>query len=124
MIFGKHIDKLKEDRGKVHTLPVLLGDRPARMATLGLLLLQYGLVVYLVMTRAVTPVALLVLLALPSLRRCLRTYAKPAPETRPAGFPAERWPLWFVAHAFDHNRRFGALYLLALFADAMIAVNR
>ncbi len=123
VIFGKHIDKLQEDRGKVRTLPVLLGEQPARIATLMMFCLQYALVVYLVLMRAVTPVLLVVAFALPSLLQAIRVYRQPAPAQRPSWFPAERWPLWFVAHAFNHNRRFGALYLLALLVDAVYVVN-
>ena len=123
VIFGKHIDKLAEDRGKVRTLPVLLGSQTSRLTTMVLLCLPYLLVVYLVATDVVTPVLLLVALAAPSLFRALRVYRRPAPQTRPSGFPAERWPLWFVAHAFNHNRHFGALYLLALLVDAVYVVN-
>ena len=36
---------------------------------------------------------------------------------RPAEYPAEAWPLWFVAFAFLHNRRFGLLFLLGLIGD-------
>ena len=123
VIFGKHIDKLAEDRGKVRTLPVLLGDKASRWVTMVLLCLCYVLVAYLVISGALTPVMLLVALALPSLLRALRVYAQPAPAARPSGFPAERWPLWFVAHAFNHNRHFGALFLLALLIDAVYVVN-
>lgn len=123
VIFGKHIDKLREDRGKVLTLPVLLGDQLSRNLTVLMLVSQYVLVVYLVITGAVTPLLLAVALALPALLQAIRVYRQPAPAERPAWFPAERWPLWFVAHAFNHNRRFGALFLLALLADALFVVN-
>ena len=36
VIFGEHIDKLYEDEKKrVHTLPVILGDPISRVATVG-----------------------------------------------------------------------------------------
>ena len=41
-------------------------------------------------------------------------YVKPRPASRPAAYPAEAWPLWFVAYAFAHNRRYGLLFLLGL----------
>jgi 1,4-dihydroxy-2-naphthoate octaprenyltransferase len=122
VIFGKHIDKLKEDRGKVLTLPVLLGDTLSRNLTILMLLSQYLLVAYLVVAGTVTPLLLLVALALPTFFQAVRVYRLPAPQTRPEWFPAERWPLWFVAHAFNHNRRFGALFLAALLADTLYVV--
>jgi hypothetical protein len=33
---------------------------------------------------------------------------------------ADVWPLWFVAFAFLHNCRFGALFILGLAAEAIL----
>jgi 1,4-dihydroxy-2-naphthoate octaprenyltransferase len=30
------------------------------------------------------------------------------------------WPLWFVAFAFLHNRRFGALFVLGLVVEVVL----
>src|SRR5512134_1336218 len=47
VIFGKHIDKLVDDKGKrIFTLPVLMGEKPARYAVAGMMLLQYAFVAY------------------------------------------------------------------------------
>jgi len=44
VIFGKHIDKLEMDKAKrIHTLPVLLGERLSRATMTGMLVLQYSL---------------------------------------------------------------------------------
>jgi 1,4-dihydroxy-2-naphthoate polyprenyltransferase len=47
-------------------------------------------------------------------------FSHPKPEERPAEYPAEAWPLWFVAMAFQHNRRFGLWYLFGLIVEAAL----
>ncbi len=48
-------------------------------------------------------------------------------DTRPAGMPEEYrvdvWHLWFVAFAFLHNRRFGALFMLGLVVEVVLNVS-
>jgi 1,4-dihydroxy-2-naphthoate octaprenyltransferase len=123
VIFGKHIDKHDEDKAKgIHTLPVIIGERAARYAVLGLMLLMYLLVIYLVAIRFFTPAMLIVLLALTLMPSVWRMYRKPHPKERPADYPAEAWPTYFVAMAFIHNRRYGLLFLLGLLADAAITL--
>ena len=65
-------------------------------------------------------VLLLVFLAFPALRLALQVYRQPKPADRPAEYPADAWPLWFVAFAFLHNRRFGLLFLLGLIGDLIL----
>lgn len=121
VIFGKHIDKFEGDKTKgVRTLPVLLGERIARYAVLGMMALQYLLVLYLVVTGFFTVVPVLVLFALPTLRLVTRVYRQPRPAAPPPDYPAGAWPLWFVAFAFFHNRRFGLLFLLGLIGDLVL----
>lgn len=122
VLFGKHIDKLSGDRGKgIYTLPVILGDRPARNTALALMALQYAFVVYLVFTGFFTPVMLVVLLALPMFRQIARVYRQPKPANPPKDPRlAALWPLWFVDFAFVHNRRFGALFLGGLILEALL----
>ncbi|HET9224734.1 MAG TPA: prenyltransferase [Roseiflexaceae bacterium] len=123
VIFGKHIDKFAADKAKgIHTLPVLLGERNARYTALGMMTLQYILTIYLVAIGYFTPALLLVLLALTAVPLVFGVYAKPKPEQRPDDYPADTWPLWFVAFAFLHNRRFGLLFLLGLIADLAFAL--
>jgi 1,4-dihydroxy-2-naphthoate polyprenyltransferase len=118
VIFGKHIDKFAADKQKgIHTLPVLLGERNARYAALGMMVLQYAFTIYLVVIGYFTPALLLVLLALKTFGLVYMVYRQPKPAERPERYPAESWPLWFVAFAFLHNRRFGLLFLLGLIAD-------
>jgi 1,4-dihydroxy-2-naphthoate octaprenyltransferase len=116
VIFGKHIDKYEGDKAKhIHTLPVLMGEKAARYTVVGMTVLQYLLVLYLVLTGFFTPVLLIVFLALPVFFNIfLAMYRHPKPEERPEEYPADAWPLWFVASAFAHNKRFGLLYLLGL----------
>jgi 1,4-dihydroxy-2-naphthoate octaprenyltransferase len=121
-LMGKHIDKLDADAAKhIHTLPVLLGERWARYTTLSLIILQYLLVGYLMVVGFFTPAMLIVFLSLPTLfRMLLPMYRFPRPTERPEDYPAEIWPLWFVASAFAFSRRFGILFLAGLILDTIL----
>jgi 1,4-dihydroxy-2-naphthoate octaprenyltransferase len=97
---------------------VILGERLARAGVVGMIVLQYALVVYLIVIGFFTPILLLVFLSLPVfLKQVLPMYQHPRPKERPVNYPAEAWPLWFVASAFVFSRRFGAMYLLGLILD-------
>ncbi len=124
VIFGKHIDKYPEDKAKhIHTLPVIMGERLGRTIVVGMTVLQYLLVLYLVLTGFFTPVMLIVLFALPTFFRIfLAMYRNPKPQERPQDYPADSWPLWYVASAFVHNRRFGLLFLLGLVLNAALRI--
>jgi 1,4-dihydroxy-2-naphthoate octaprenyltransferase len=118
VLFGKHIDKLEEDRVKgIRTLPVMLGEHRARMTVLGMLVAQLALLLGLVATGYFTPAVLVALLAAPSLRRVWSVYGRPRPKEAPPELPKGVWPLYLVATAFWYNRRFGGLFLLGLLAD-------
>lgn len=122
VIFGKHIDKFAMDKAQgIRTLPVVIGERPARYTLAGLLVLQYLSVAYLVLTGFFTPVMLIVLFSLPVFFQILPTFRQPRPEEKPEGYP-DVWPNYFVAMAFVHNRRFGLLYLLGLILNAILVV--
>ncbi|MEW6716136.1 MAG: prenyltransferase [Chloroflexota bacterium] len=123
VLSGKHIDKYNDDKAKgIRTLPVLLGERPARYMVMGMMILQYALVVYLVVIKAFTPALLLVFLALTVLRPTLKAFSQPRPASPPDDIPEakEVWPIWFVGYTFLHNRRYGMLYILGLILDAVI----
>jgi 1,4-dihydroxy-2-naphthoate octaprenyltransferase len=127
VIFGKHIDKYAEDKAKqIRTLPVLLGERNARAIVMAMMVLQYVLAIYFVLTGFFSVTVLLVLLAGQTLLRVLAVYRQPKPAAPPRWYPPSAWPLWFVAFAFQHNRRFGSLFLLGLIADVVLraVVNR
>lgn len=122
VIFGKHIDKYEMDKSRrIHTLPVLLGEKASRFVLVVMLILQYLSVIYLVVTRFFTPVLLVVLLAIPEFLRIWPILKIPKPAEKPADFP-DVWPNYFVAAGFVHNRRFGLFFLLGLLADAAIKV--
>jgi 1,4-dihydroxy-2-naphthoate octaprenyltransferase len=121
VIFGKHIDKHDPDKAKgIHTLPVIIGERPARYAALGMMALMYGLVIYLVAIGFFTPAMLIVLLALTLMPTVWAIYRNPYPAERPPDFPPEAWPTYFAATSFVHNRRYGLLFLLGLLLDTAL----
>jgi 1,4-dihydroxy-2-naphthoate octaprenyltransferase len=68
-----------------------------------------------------TPVLLVVLVALRSLKQVLPIFRQPKPTEKPAGFP-DVWPNYFVAAAFVHNREFGLFYMFGLILNAILKV--
>lgn len=120
VIFGKHIDKYEMDREKgIHTLPVVIGEKPSRLILIGMLVLQYLSVAYLILVGFFTPVLLIVLLALRTFAQVLPLLRKPKPPEKPADFP-DVWPNYFVAAAFVHNRAFGLDYLMGLILNVVL----
>lgn len=118
VLFGKHTDKLEADAAKgIRTMPVLLGERNARYVTIGMLTLQYMLVISLVLHGYLSWLLLAVFAAAPWYVRALRAFSQPRPSAPPPEYPPNIWPLWYAAFAFAHTRRFGALFLLGLAAD-------
>ena len=123
VIFGKHVDKYKDDKAKgIRTLPVIIGERASRYIILIMIVLQYLLVFYLIAGGFFSPAMLLVLLALTVMPQVFPMYLQPKPEQMPAGYRADIWPLWCVAAAFYHTRRYGILFLVALLIDAVLHV--
>lgn len=123
VIFGKHIDKIVVDREKkIHTLPVLLGEKISRYAVISMMVLPYFLIVYLIALKSFSPILLITLFALPRLRQVLPAFLKPKPSERPAEFPEGQggWPLYFAPLAFLYNRSFGSFFLLSLLADVIL----
>jgi len=119
VLFGKHIDKFEDDLEKgIHTLPVIMGEKNARFIVISMMVLQYILIIYLVAIKFVSPLLLIVLLALKTFKQTLNIYKHPKPEQPPEDYPADGWPLWFVAFAFYHNRRYGSLFMLGLILEA------
>jgi len=113
VLMGKHIDKAPFDEPLgIRTLPVVLGERRARAATLGLMVAFYVTVVGCVAVRALPWPALLSLAAVPKLVQAWKAFSEPKPDAPPKGFPV--WPLWFAAVAFVHTRRAGSLLVLGL----------
>ncbi len=112
VLFGKHLDKLAFDESKgIRTMPIVLGEAPARHVTIALSVLMYVTAGALAVWQEMWALVLVVG-ALPLMRLVWRIYAKPKPEMPPEGYRA--WPLWFVGAAFIHNRRFGLLFVTGL----------
>jgi 1,4-dihydroxy-2-naphthoate octaprenyltransferase len=121
VIFGKHIDKYLADRAKgIHTLPVVIGEKAGRATVLAMMALQYLSVIYLVAIGFFSPVMLIVLFSLTLAPTVIKMFRQPKPEVRPAEYPEQAWPLWFVSMAFVHNRRFGVWYLLGLILEVVL----
>lgn len=123
VIFGKHIDKISVDTAKkIHTLPVVIGEKAARYAVMAMMILPYLFTGYLILAKFFTPVMLIVLFAIPTLRTSLPPLTQPKPESRPEGFPDGQggWPLYFAPIAFLNNRKFGSLFMLGLLLDVAL----
>lgn len=122
VIFGKHIDKLDEDKAKrIYTLPVILGEKASRYVVIALIVLQYLTVVALVITGYFSPVMLIVLISLYWVPPVVKMLLKPRPKERPAGTRMEAvWPLWFVASTFYVTRKYGMLLLVGLILQLFI----
>ncbi len=121
VIFGKHIDKLDQDKIKgIHTLPVLIGEKAARYAVLAMMIAPYLFTVYLIAIKFFTPVMAIVFLALPTFLNIYPKFLKPKPEIRPEGQLG--WPLYFVGYAFVNNRKFGSLFMLGLLIDVVLRI--
>lgn len=119
---GKHIDKSEADRAKkVGTLPVRIGEKASRYLNIGVMILIYLVVLYLVfIPRYFTPAMLIILLAVKRLILAIRVHLQPRPEEPPAEY--EHWPTWFAAFGFYHNRALGGLLILGLVIDALLRV--
>jgi 1,4-dihydroxy-2-naphthoate octaprenyltransferase len=122
VLFGKHIDKIEADRKKgVRTMPVLLGERNARLVAQLLMVAFYPIVIGSALVGWIGPWVLLVVLGIPRLVSVLRVFSKPKPEVEPHSYVG--WPLWFVGQAFIHTRRAGALLILGLLLNAFLVVR-
>ncbi|MFZ5856121.1 MAG: prenyltransferase [Chloroflexota bacterium] len=125
VIFGKHIDKRDIDsEKKIRTLPVLIGEKAARYTILAMMILPYFITAYLIAVKFFTPIMLVVLLAIPTLRQVLPAFLKPKPAERPADFPDGQggWPLYFAPMSFLNNRSFGMYFMLGLLVDVFLRI--
>ena len=118
VLFGKHVDKIEADAAKgIRTLPVILGEQPALAATRLMMVAFYFAIGGLVATGVLGVWTLVVGAGVPRLIATLRVFRDPPPETAPEGYPI--WPLWYVAWAFLHTRRAGALLLVGMAVNAL-----
>ncbi|MGH4005100.1 MAG: prenyltransferase, partial [Pseudonocardiaceae bacterium] len=121
VLMGKHTDKIPYDEPLgIRTLPVLLGERRARAATLAMMAGFYLLVVVCVLVGALPWPALLALGGLYRLVKVWRWFRVPRPEQPPRPVPV--WPLWFAALAFVHLRVAGPLLVLGLAVAAIVGI--
>ena len=122
VLFGKHIDKIIPDTERhIRTLPVILGERRARLVAQGLMIAFYPIVIGSVLVGWIGPWVALVILAIPRLIEVLRQFSQPKPETPPNAYVG--WPLWFVGGAFIHTRRAGAMLMLGLLLNVILPVT-
>jgi 1,4-dihydroxy-2-naphthoate octaprenyltransferase len=119
VLMGKHLDKVAADGAMgIRTLPVILGERNARLFTAMLMVAFYPIVLGAAAAGWIGPWVALVVLGLPRLAAVLRTYARPKPDSPPFSYVG--WPLWFVGAAFIHTRRAGALLALGLLLNVVL----
>lgn len=115
VIFGKHIDKLQADTGKhIFTLPVIIGERAAKMGVLSVMTFQYLCVVALVVAHQLSAAFLLVFASAGTFFQCWRVYTSPRPKSKPRSQMAIMWPIWLAAWSFLHSMRFGLFFLIGL----------
>jgi 1,4-dihydroxy-2-naphthoate octaprenyltransferase len=105
----------------IHTLPVVIGEKTARITLLVMLVLQYVLTFVLVLGGYYTLLMAAILLAIPTFRKIWPMFKAPKPAEKPADYP-DVWPNYFVAAAFIHNRSFGVWFMLALIVDSILKV--
>ncbi|HEU5267284.1 MAG TPA: prenyltransferase, partial [Jatrophihabitans sp.] len=118
ILVGKHIDQRGFDRDHhQRTLPVLLGEHVTRLLNQAAVAGMYLATVIAVLTGALTPFLLVVLLAGPRALTALRVMSRPAPDAPPAGYVG--WPLWYHRVCLVHNRAFGWLFVLGLAVGAI-----
>lgn len=123
VLFGKHTDKLEEDRKKgVRTLPVIMGEKAARYTTISFWFLQYLFIGWLVLAGDLSWTLLLVAFAIPKLIESVKIFAVPRPDQKPDNALAVGWPLYLVHQAFIYNRRFGMLFLAGLILDVLLSL--
>jgi len=119
ILMGKHIDQADFDRRHGHrTLPVVLGDRIARIVNSAILAGMYLVAAVLIILGRLTPFAAIGLVALPRAARALAIMARPRPDAPPVGYVG--WPLWYHRVCLVHNRLFGWAYIVGLALGALV----
>jgi 1,4-dihydroxy-2-naphthoate polyprenyltransferase len=118
ILIGKHIDQRVFDTSQQQrTLPVLLGERGARLLNQVAVAAMYVVTVVAIGAGSMTVFALIVFVAAPRGVRALQVMSKPAPAEAPAGYVG--WPLWYHRVCLVHHRAFGWLFILGLAAGAI-----
>lgn len=110
ILIGKHIDQMDFDSRKdIRTLPVLIGERAARLLNLAAIFAIYGTVFILIAIGRLTPFAAAIILAIPSATHAMKIMSQPRPATAPDGYVG--WPLWYHRVCLQHNRILGWTYI-------------
>ena len=118
ILIGKHIDQRTfDDSQHQRTLPVLLGERGARLLNRSAVAAMYLVTAVGVAAGSLAPFVLVVLVAAPRGLRALRVMSEPAPAEPPAGYVG--WPLWYHRVCLVHNRAFGWLFIAGLALGAV-----
>lgn len=121
ILVGKHIDQMEFDVTQSQkTLPIVLGEKRARIFNQTSIFLMYLVVLVLVIFREITPFALLVFINFPRGLRAMGVFSKPRPDSAPEGYVG--WPLWYHRFSLVHNKKFGWLYILGLALGAAYAI--
>jgi 1,4-dihydroxy-2-naphthoate polyprenyltransferase len=102
----------------VKTVPVILGEAATKQTLKILIIVAYAAVVGLVLTRFLPVWSLVSLFALPRASQLFHTLSQPKPKEAPPG--AIMWPIWYLGFVFNHNRRFGALYVFGLILSVLL----
>jgi len=123
ILVGKHIDQREFDARKGNrTLPVLLGERAARILNIATLTAMYAFTAALILAGHLTPFAALIALALPRAVRTVSILAQPRPAAPPQNYVG--WPLWYHRTCLEHDRLFGWMYIFGLAAGAIWPATR
>jgi 1,4-dihydroxy-2-naphthoate octaprenyltransferase len=118
ILVGKHIDQRSFDSAQhQRTLPVVLGERTARVLNQSTVAGMYVASAAAVAVGALTPFVAVVLVATPRAIRALTVMSSPAPAESPLGYVG--WPLWYHRVCLVHNRAFGWLYIAGLALGAI-----
>lgn len=120
ILVGKHIDQESYDALKgIHTLPVIVGQKTARVLAIGSIVLMYAFTFISIAYGALALTAVLVLLNYRKLSNAIRVLSKKRPSEAPKGYNG--WPLWYHRQCLLHNKSFGWLYIAALLIVALVA---
>jgi 1,4-dihydroxy-2-naphthoate polyprenyltransferase len=114
---GKHIDQMDFDSGKaIRTLPVMIGERAARVLNVIAIIAMYALVAVLIFFGRMSLYLAVIVVSLPQAVRALRIMSRARPAVPPPGYVG--WPLWYHRVCLQHDRVFGWTYIAGLAAAA------
>ncbi len=119
ILVGKHMDQANFDRrAGQRTLPVLLGEKNARILNIAIIAAMYLSIVPMAVYGYVSAFSMMVVFNLPNAASAIAALSKPRPKSPPSGYVG--WPLWYHRASLKHNKNFGWLYILGLLIGAII----